>query len=49
MALSKLFLTPEKALENKKISDVLPESFWETEFLVILANDVCISKVVFSS
>ena len=32
MALSKLFLTPEKALENKKISDVLPESFWKTNF-----------------
>ena len=32
MALSRLFLTPEKALENKKISDVLPESFWKTNF-----------------
>ena len=32
MALSKLFLTPEKSLENKKISDVLPESFWKTNF-----------------
>jgi len=32
MALSKLFITPEKDLENKKISDVLPESFWETNF-----------------
>lgn len=32
MALSKLFLTPEKALENKKISDVLPEPFWKTNF-----------------
>ena len=32
MALSKLFLTPEKDLEGKKISDVLPESFWETNF-----------------
>lgn len=32
MALSKLFLTPEKTLENKKISDVLPESFWKTNF-----------------
>ena len=30
MALSKLFITPEEKLENKKISDVLPESFWET-------------------
>ena len=32
MSLSKLFLTPEKTLENKKISDVLPESFWKTNF-----------------
>ena len=32
MALSKLFITPEEKLENKKISDVLPESFWETNF-----------------
>ncbi len=32
MALSKLFLTPDKTLENKKISDVLPESFWKTNF-----------------
>lgn len=32
MALSKLFLTPEKTLENKKISDVLPKSFWKTNF-----------------
>ena len=32
MALSKLFMTPEKLLEDKKISDVLPESFWETNF-----------------
>ena len=32
MALSKLFITPEKDLEDKKISDVLPESFWETNF-----------------
>lgn len=32
MALSKLFLTPEKTLENKKISEVLPESFWKTNF-----------------
>ena len=31
-ALSKLFMTPEKKLENKKISDVLPESFWSTNF-----------------
>ncbi len=32
MALSKLFITPEKDLEGKKISEVLPESFWETNF-----------------
>lgn len=32
IALSKLFITPEKNLENKKISDVLPDSFWETNF-----------------
>ena len=31
IALSKLF-TPEKDLENKKISDVLPDSFWKTNF-----------------
>ena len=32
LALSKLFLTPEEDLEDKKISDVLPESFWSTNF-----------------
>lgn len=32
IALFKLFITPEKDLENKKISDVLPDSFWETNF-----------------
>lgn len=32
IALSKLFITPEKYLEDKKISDVLPETFWETNF-----------------
>ena len=32
MALSKLFITTEKELENKKISEVLPDSFWETNF-----------------
>ena len=32
MALSKLFITPEKELETKKISEVLPDSFWETNF-----------------
>lgn len=32
MALSQLFITPEADLEDKKISDVLSESFWETNF-----------------
>lgn len=32
MALSKLFITPEKQLEGKKISEVLPDSFWQTNF-----------------
>ena len=32
MALSQLFITPESNLEDKKISDVLPESFWGTNF-----------------
>lgn len=32
MALSKLFITPEKDLENKRIEEVLPNSFWETNF-----------------
>ena len=32
LALSKLFMTPEKDFEDKKISDVLPESFWNTNF-----------------
>jgi len=32
MALSHLFITPEANLEDKKISDVLPESFWDTNF-----------------
>ncbi len=32
LALSKLFMTPEKDLEDKKISEVLPESFWSTNF-----------------
>lgn len=32
MALSQLFITPEADLEEKKISDVLPKSFWETNF-----------------
>lgn len=32
MALSQLFITPEADLEDKKISDVLTESFWETNF-----------------
>ncbi len=32
LALSKLFMTPEKDLEDKKISDVLPDTFWQTNF-----------------
>ncbi len=32
MALAKLFMTPERELEGKKISDILPDSFWETNF-----------------
>ena len=32
LALTKLFITPEKDLEDKKISEVLPESFFETNF-----------------
>ena len=32
IALSRLFITPESELEDKKISEVLPESFWSTNF-----------------
>ncbi|MSU06650.1 oleate hydratase [Spirochaetales bacterium NM-380-WT-3C1] len=32
LALSKLFITPEKDLEDKKINEVLPASFFETNF-----------------
>ena len=32
MALSKLFITKEEDLEEKKIEEVLPESFWNTNF-----------------
>lgn len=32
MALSKLFITSEDELEDKKISDVLPDEFWDTNF-----------------
>lgn len=32
MALSKLFITSEDELEGKKISDVLPDTFWNTNF-----------------
>ena len=32
MALSRLFITPEKDLEGKKISEVMPDSFWQTNF-----------------
>ena len=32
LALSKLFITPERDLEDKKINEVLPASFFETNF-----------------
>lgn len=32
LALAKLFMTKEQDLEDKKISDVLPASFWDTNF-----------------
>ena len=32
MALSKLFITSEDELEGKKISEVLPDEFWDTNF-----------------
>jgi oleate hydratase len=32
LALMKLFMTPEKDLEDKKISEILPDSFWNTNF-----------------
>lgn len=32
LALSQLFITPEKDLEDKKISDILPDTFWDTNF-----------------
>ena len=32
LALTKLFMTPEKELEDKQIQEVLPESFWKTNF-----------------
>lgn len=32
LALSKLFLTKEEDLEDKKIQDVMPNSFWDTNF-----------------
>ena len=32
LALSKLFITPESDLEGKKISEVMPDSFWQTNF-----------------
>ena len=44
MALSKLFLTQEKDLENKKISDVLPRILLEHKFLALLADDVCLTS-----
>ena len=32
LALSKLFMTPEKNLEDKKINEVLPQTFFKTNF-----------------
>lgn len=32
MALTKLFITPEKDLEDKRINEILPDSFWDTNF-----------------
>ena len=32
MALSQLFITPEDQLEGKKISEIMPDSFWQTNF-----------------
>lgn len=32
MALTKLFITPEKELEDKRINEILPDSFWDTNF-----------------
>lgn len=32
MALMKLFLTPEEQLEDKTIDEVMPSSFWDTNF-----------------
>ena len=46
MALSKLFLTPEKDLEDKKISEVLPEILLEHELLAVLADDVRLPALV---
>ena len=46
MALSKLFITPEKELEGKKISEVLPDSFWGHELLAVLADDVRLPALV---
>ena len=45
MALSKLFLTQEKDLEDKKISDVLPESFWSTNFWLYWLTIDCPRKI----
>lgn len=32
LALPKLFITPDKDLEDKRINEVLPPSFWDTNF-----------------
>mgnify|MGYP000296688971 CR=1 FL=1 len=46
LALSKLFLTPEKDLEDKKISDVLLGFVLGDQLLAVLADHVCISALV---
>ena len=46
LALSKLFITPEKDLEDKKISDVSAGFFLEHKLLALLADDVCFPALV---
>ena len=46
MALSKLFLTPKKELEDKKISDVLPGLILGYQLLALLADHVCLPALV---
>ncbi len=40
--------SPRSDLEGKKISDVLPDSFWNTN-LALLADHVCVPKMVLCS